>query len=297
MFAGFASFDVPLDGVTIHGVRAGSGPPLLLLHGYPQTHAMWHRVAPRLAQDHTVIAADLRGYGRSSKPATTPDHAPYSKRAMGADMVALMAHFGHPRFAICAHDRGARVAHRMGMDHPAAISRMTLLDIAPTREMYATGGPGFARAYWHWFFLIQPAPFPETLIGANPEYFLRTKIGSMGAGAAGPSPFSPEALADYIACWTPATIHAACEDYRAAATIDIAHDDADGDAKLSMPVQILWGQNGVIAAEFDALALWRLRAENVRGHAIGNGHYIAEEAPDDLLAALLPFLSENGSSG
>jgi haloacetate dehalogenase len=289
MFKGFDRFDVTLGDVTLHGVRCGNGPPLLLLHGYPQTHAMWHLVAPVLAQTHTVIAADLRGYGRSSKPATTPDHAPYSKRAMAGDMVRLMAHFGHRRFAICAHDRGARVAHRLALDHPQAVDRMCLLDIAPTREMYAGTTAAFAQAYWHWFFLTRPAPMPERMIGADAEAFWRDKCGVSGANI---DVFAPEALAEYLACWTAETIHAACEDYRAAATIDIAHDDADGGRRVDCPLLVLWGKNGAIARHFDALALWRLRASDVRGAAIGNGHYIPEECPDALLDQLLPFLAE-----
>jgi haloacetate dehalogenase len=293
MFDGFSRFDVHCGGVTIHGVRAGSGPPLLLLHGYPQTHVMWHKVAPGLAQHFTVVAPDLRGYGRSGKPATTPDHAPYSKRAMAADMVALMQYFGFDRFRICAHDRGARVAHRLALDSPRRIERMVLLDIAPTREMYRDTEAVFARAYWWWFYLVQPAPLPEEMIGADPRnYWLR----KCGGGSAGLSPFSEEALQDYITCFSdPATIHATCEDYRAAASIDIVHDDADGDRRVECPLLVIWGRDGVIEQCFDALSLWRERAENVSGFAMPGGHYLAEERPAELLQHILPFLQNQKS--
>ena len=291
MFEGFDTFDVTLDGVTIHGRRSagggGSRPPLLLLHGYPQTHAMWHRVAPALAETHEVVCADLRGYGRSSKPPTDAAHAPYSKRAMALDMVRLMEAFGHDTFMVGAHDRGARVAHRMALDHPDRVTRLSTLDIAPTREMYAGTTRDFASAYWHWFTLTQPAPLPETMLGGDPEAVWRMKC---GRGPAGMGIFSAEALADYLACWTPETIHASCEDYRAAATIDIAHDDAD-DARVACPLLVLWGADGVVERCFDPLALWRRRADDVRGHALPGGHYLAEEVPDLVLAEWRDFFA------
>lgn len=290
MFEGFGTFDIDCDGVEIHGVRGGQGPPLLLLHGYPQTHAMWHRVAPVLAERFTVVAPDLRGYGRSGKPATTADHAPYSKRAMAADMARLMTRLGHAGFRVCGHDRGARVAHRLGMDHPERVERMVLLDIAPTREMYRDADADFARAYWWWFYLVQPAPLPEEMIGADPKNYWLRKCGS---GAAGLAPFAAEALADYLDCFAdPATIHATCEDYRAAVTIDIRHDDDDGGRKLQCPLLVLWGEDGVIERCFDALALWRERAVDVRGCSMPGGHYLAEERPEALLQRILPFLEE-----
>ncbi len=290
MFAGFNRFDVHCGDVLIHGVQGGDGPPLLLLHGYPQTHAMWHKVAPSLAERFTVVAPDLRGYGRSGKPETAPDHAPYSKRATAGDMVALMRQFGFDRFRICGHDRGARVAHRLGMDHPDCVDRMVLLDIAPTREMYRDADADFARAYWWWFYLVQPAPLPEEMIGADPKNYWRRKCGS---GSAGLSPFSNEALADYLECFTdPATIHATCEDYRAAVTIDIEHDDADDDQKLRCPLLVIWGEDGVIERCFDALALWRERASDVSGFSMPGGHYLAEEKPQELLESIMPFLNE-----
>lgn len=289
MFQGFRPFDIDTGDAVIHGVTGGSGPPLLLLHGYPQTHAMWHKIAPKLAERFTVVAADLRGYGRSSKPASAPDHASYAKRAMAADMVRVMARLGHERFLLAGHDRGGRVAHRLAADRPERVARLAVLDIAPTREMYANTTDGFARAYWHWFFLIQPAPLPERLIGADPDAYWRKKCGS---GSAGMAPFTQAALDDYLTAFRdPETIRASCEDYRAAATIDIAHDDADGDARLACPVLALWGAHGAIEAHFDCLDLWRRRARDVRGRALPGGHYLAEELPDAVLAEFLDFFS------
>ena len=278
LFPVFRMVDVETSGATIRLRTGGSGPPLLLLHGYPQTHVLWHKIAPRLAERFTVVAADLRGYGDSGKPATTADHAPYSKRAMAEDMAEVMTALGHETFFLAAHDRGARVAHRLALDHADRVRKLAVLDIAPTREMYRDTTDLFARLYWHWFFLITPAPFPERMIGADPDAYWLKKCGS---GSAGLSAFAPEALAEYLRCFRdPATIHASCEDYRAAATIDIAHDDADGDRKLDCPLLVLWGKNGVIERCFDALALWRERASDVRGHALPGGHYLAEECPD-----------------
>ncbi|MGL4497317.1 MAG: alpha/beta fold hydrolase [Beijerinckiaceae bacterium] len=275
LFPGFTTCDVPVPGTTIHVRTGGSGPPLLLLHGYPQTHAMWHRIAPRLAERFSVVCADLRGYGRSGKPPSAADHAPYSKRAMAADMAALMSALGHETFFVGAHDRGARVAHRLGLDHPQRVKKMALLDIAPTREMYRDTGDAFARRYWHWFFLIQPAPLPERMIEADPDFYWTSRR------PADLQYFHPDALADYLACFRdPAAIHASCEDYRAGATIDIAHDDADGGRKLDCPLLVLWGRDGAIDHCFDALALWRERARDVRGSALPGGHYLAEQLPD-----------------
>ena len=241
MFDGFTRFDYDAGEAILHGVTGGVGPPLLLLHGYPQTHAMWHKVAPILANQFTIVAVDLRGYGRSSKPPTSADHAPYSKRAMAADMVSVMSGLGHERFSVGAHDRGGRVAHRLAMDWSDRVTKLAVLDIAPTREMYQLTNDGFARAYWHWFFLIQPAPFPERMIAADPDAYWRKKCGS---GSAGLSPFTDAALDDYLRAFRdPATIHASCEDYRASATIDIAHDDADGDRKLTCPLPGLVGED------------------------------------------------------
>lgn len=293
LFPGFTTRRIPTaGGVEIHTLSGGEGPPLLLLHGHPQTHALWHKVAPALAQRFTLVLADLRGYGDSSKPTGEADHANYSKRAMAADMVAVMQAHGHERFAILAHDRGARVAHRLAADHPNVVSRMVLLDIAPTLDMYEGTNEAFARAYWHWFFLIQRAPLPERLIEADPVAYLRDVMGSRHAGL---RPFDPRAFAEYERCIAlPGTPHAMCEDYRAAAGIDLEHDRADRaqGRRLALPLMVLWGADGVVQRCFDPLALWRRVADDVRGEAVPCGHYIAEEAPDALLEKVLPFLSE-----
>lgn len=290
LFPGFRSFDIETSGATIHGVTGGSGPPLLLLHGYPQTHALWHKVAALLQDRFTIVAADLRGYGDSGKPATTADHAPYSKRAMALDMAQVMTALGHERFFLCGHDRGGRVAHRLALDHAHRVARIAVLDIAPTREMYRDTRDAFARAYAHWFYLIEPAPFPERMIGTGPaaEEYWRKKCGS---GSAGMSAFAPAALAEYLRCFgRPEMVHASCNDYRAAATIDMRHDDEDGGRKLAMPLLALWGKHGVIERCFDCLALWRERAADVRGEALPGGHYLAEELPDAVAARLADFM-------
>lgn len=288
MFEGFETFDIDTGEVRLHGRKGGSGPPLLLLHGYPQTHVMWHRVAPELAEHFTVIAPDLRGYGRSTCPTTRPDHSQMSKREMAADMVRLMAQFGYDRFDILAHDRGARVTHRLGLDTPDAVGKIVILDIAPTREMYRETTLQFAQLYAHWFFLTERYPLPERMIRADPRDFWDKKclFGSAGSG-----PFTHEARAHYHQAFdNEDVIHASCEDYRAAATIDIAHDDADNGAKLRAPVHVLWGAHGVIEACFDCLALWRERAQHVSGKALPAGHYLAEEVPDLVLEEALNFL-------
>ena len=291
LFPGFTARRLPTpDGQHIHTLVGGTGPALLLLHGHPQTSAIWHKVAPKLAQHFTLVLADLRGYGDSAKPEGDAEHALYSKRTMAADMLAVMQHLGHPRFTVLAHDRGARVAHRLAADHPAAVQRMVLLDIAPTLAMYEQTSNAFARAYWHWFFLIQPAPLPERLIEADPAAYVRDVMGRRSAGLA---PFDARALAEYMRCLAlPGTAHGICEDYRASAGIDLVHDRADRDAgrQLPMPLLALWGEQGVVHQCFQPLAEWQRVAADVRGHALPCGHYIAEEAPDALLDAALPFL-------
>ena len=293
-FEGFESGLHPVGEVELFARIGGdrSKPPLLLLHGYPQTHAMWHRVAPELARTRTVVAADLRGYGDSSKPRSDDTHAAYAKRAMAADMVAVMRALGHPRFDLVGHDRGGRVAHRLAADHPEAVRRVAVLDIAPTYAMYTKTDLAFATAYYHWFFLIQPNGLPERLIGSDPDGYLKTKIG--GWGSAGTSFFDPRAVDEYLRCYRdPATIHATCEDYRASASIDLEHDAADRAAgrRLRMPLLALWGErNRVTNGIFDTLAEWREVADDVRGAPVASGHYLPEEAPEATLAALRPFL-------
>jgi len=278
-----------VGGVDIAYRTAGGGPPLLLLHGFPQTNYMWHKVAPRLARHFTVVAADLRGYGDSGKPPTDDRHAPYSKRAMAADMAGLMRQLGHARFAVAGHDRGGRVAHRMARDYADAVRRVAVIDIAPTASMYRQTDMRFATAYYHWFFLIQPAPLPERMIGADPEFYLRMKSGQWSRT---PGVMTDDAFADYLRCFCkPGTIHAMCEDYRAAATIDLEHDAADADHKLTMPLLALWGESGFVGGAYDVIAEWRAVAGDVRGHSVPGGHYCPEEAPIETLAALLEFFA------
>ena len=293
-FAGFTEERIACGDISIFVRHNGAidRPALLLLHGYPQTCAMWHLLAPIVADRYHVICPDLRGYGRSDKPASVPDHASYSKRAMAADIVGLLDHFGHESAYVCGHDRGGRVAHRLAMDHPERVTALTVLDIAPTREMYRNTTEAFARAYWHWFFLILPSPYPETLIAARPRDFW---IGKNMRQAGGETPFHPDALEEYLTAFEdPETIRATCEDYRAAATIDLAHDDADGGRKVAAPLLTLWASRGTVEACFDPLALWRTRVERVEGEALDATHYMAEEIPDQIAARMIPFFERHG---
>lgn len=290
MFEGFETLRLETSGGTINLVRGGGGPPLLLLHGHPQTHAIWHKLAATLAREFTVVATDLRGYGDSCKPRGLPDHANYAKRVMAQDQVEVMAALGHPRFRVLAHDRGARVAHRMAVDHPDRVLKLATLDIAPTLAMYEKTNLEFATHYFHWFFLIRPFPFPETLISADPELYLRHTLGSRSAGLA---PFSAEAYAEYLRCIRdPETVHGLCEDYRASAGIDLDHDRADRaeGRKVLCPMLALWGARGVVGRVVDPLAEWRLVAADVRGKPLEGGHYLPEEVPEAVLAEVLPFL-------
>ena len=268
----------------------GDGPPLLLLHGYPQTGYMWHKIAPRLAKDFTVIVADLRGYGDSDKPASSEDHAVYSKRTMAADMMAVMTTLGHSQFFVAGHDRGGRVAHRLARDYPQVVTKLAVLDIAPTAMMYDTTDMHFATSYYHWFFLIQPAPFPEILIGHDPKYFLESKMRHWGKDR---SAITDDAFDDYLRCFSaPETIHATCEDYRASASIDLVHDAADASQKLAMPLLVLWGATAMVGNKYDMLAAWREVAEDVSGFSVPGGHYLPEESPDETYQALLNFFTK-----
>lgn len=254
-------------------------PPLLLLHGFPQTHAIWHRVAPRLRERFTLVMPDLRGYGDSDKPRGPADHSAYGKRAMALDVVELMRSFGFERFFVCGHDRGGRVAHRLALDHPQAVRAVAVLDISPTLTMYERTSMEFAQRYYHWFFLTQPEPLPETLIGAAPAFYLRSKLG--GWGSHGTDLFAPGALAEYERCFDEAAIHAMCEDYRAAATIDLMHDRADADRRIECPVHALWGERGVVHRLFTPLADWQEKAAlHVTGRPLPAGHYLPEEVPE-----------------
>ena len=290
MFEHFTQRRMAVNGTEIACRIAGQGEPLLLLHGHPQTQAIWHKVAPYLTSQFTVVLADLRGYGDSGKPEPDAEHLNYSKREMAKDQFELMAVLGFNQFSVVAHDRGARVAHRLALDHPQAVKRLVLMDIAPTLSMYRQTTETFARAYWHWFFLIRPAPLPEALIKADPDLYLRSVMGSRSAGM---QPFTKEAYADYLRCLQlDGTARGICEDYRASAGIDLQHDEADVNAgrKVKCPLLVLWGEQGTVGKCFAPLAEWEKVAENVQGEALPCGHYIAEEQPELLLEKVLPFL-------
>lgn len=290
MFEGFEEFDLEANGVTIHGVKGGSGPPLLLLHGYPQTHVMWHKIASALVEHFTVIATDLRGYGDSDKPVSSPNHDTYSFRALAADQVSVMSQLGFERFRVCGHDRGARVTHRMALDHPDRIERLAMLDIVPTLHVYETINQQVASGYYHWFFLIQPEDLPERLIGSDPEYYLRKKTAQWSRVQ---DCFDNRALAEYIRCFSkPETIHATCEDYRAGAGIDLDHDRADRNRKVAAPAFVLWGGRGLVGKAYDVLSVWREYCDDVHGEALDCGHFLPEEAPDATLSRLLTFIKD-----
>jgi len=287
-FPGFEERRIETSGAAINLVTGGSGPPLLLLHGYPQTHVLWRKVAPRLAQDFTLVIPDLRGYGDSAKPPAGPDQAAYSKRALAQDQVETMAALGHERFRVAGHDRGARVTHRLLRDHPGRIERAALLDIVPTLYRFETIDQKAATGSYHWFFLIQPAPFPERLIGAESEYYLRHSFGL----DRNPAALEPEVFAEYLRCFSnPETIRATCDEYRAGAGIDLEHDRADRGRKVAVPLLVLWGQRSGQGSGYDMLKVWREHADNVAGQAIASGHFLPEEAPDDTYRALRGFFA------
>jgi len=277
LFPGFKGLKVQTSGASINVVVGGGGPPLLLLHGAPQTHAIWNKIAPDLAKGYTVVAADLRGYGDSSKPQDGPNHSSYSKRAMALDQVEVMKHFGFDRFAVVGHDRGARVTHRLALDHPDVVTKAALLDIIPTHYLYNHVTREVATAYYHWFFLIRPAPFPETLISNSIEVYM------------GPARGEPQA--EFLRCFkNPATVHAMCEDYRAGASIDLEHDEADLNRKIACPLLVLWGERGNVGRLFDVMTIWRERASDVRGKGLPGGHNLQQDVPDETLAELRAFL-------
>ena len=289
MFEGFEQRTVTTNEVTINLVQGGSGPAVLLLHGYPQTHVIWHRVAPILAERFTVICPDLRGYGDSSKPPGDPDHVAYSKRVMAQDQVEVMQSLGFDRFVVVGHDRGGRVAHRMALDHANKVSHLAVLDIVPTRTMYATIDQERATNVWRFFFLIQPDPFPEHLIGADPDFYLHWTLDHW---CGTPGALTDEAVAEYRRCFDAATIHATCEDYRAGATVDLVHDQADQERKVSCPLLALWSRTGS-GSLYDVLSEWReRRAGSVRGRALDCGHFLPEERPEETTAEIAAFLSE-----
>ncbi len=287
LLPGFRQQRIKTSGAEINTVVGGSGPPLLLLHGHPQTMVCWHKVAPALAGNFTVVVTDLRGYGDSSKPDGGPDHIAYSKREMAKDQVEVMQQLGFARFAAVGHDRGGRVLHRLLLDHPDAVTKAAVLDIAPTATMYAKVTKDFATRYMWWFFLIQPAPLPETLIGNNLDFYVETHIAKQNKTSGA---IDPAAFAEYRRCYTRETLHAVCEDYRASAGIDLVHDAADADARIAVPLLALWGAKGVVGSTYDVLATWREKARDVRGGSLPCGHYLPEEAPAELLGQLRGFL-------
>ncbi len=287
MFEGMTKAQIDVSGASIHLRYGGVGPPLLLLHGNPLTHVMWHRIAPRLAEDFTVVASDLRGYGDSSKPVGGADHSGYSFRAMARDQLEVMAALGFDSFYVCGHDRGGRVAHRMALDYPERVKRVAFLDIVPTRHVLTHITKEWAIDSYHWFFMAQPYDYPEQmLINYGLERYIRRKLDKKGVGMTG---FTPEALAEYIRCCTPENIHAVCEDYRAAVGIDLVHDEADLDQKLAMPVLVLWGERSHVNRSFKPIEAWRERAIDVRGKMLPCGHYPAEQVPDETYAELIAF--------
>ncbi len=289
MFDGFTHMQIDTSGARINLRYGGSGPPLLLLHGNPLTHVMWHKIAPGLAQNFTVVAADLRGYGDSSKPEGGADHAGYSFRAMAQDQVEVMQTLGFDHYDVCGHDRGARVAHRMALDHPRRVRRVAMLDIVPTHHVLHHITAGWAVDSYHWFFMAQPYDYPEQmLIAYGLERYIRRKLDKRGVGL---SAFTPEALGEYIRCCTPENIHAVCEDYRAAVSIDLQHDEADLHVKLAIPLLVLWGERSHVNRGFKPIEAWRERATNVRGKMLPCGHYPAEQAPDETYDELRKFLS------
>jgi len=291
-FPGFELRQVETSGASINLVTGGTGPPLLLLHGCPQTHLMWRKLAPRLAIEFTVVVPDLRGYGDSSKPPAGSDNVNYSKRALAQDQVETMTALGFERFAVAGHDRGARVAHRLARDHPERIERLALLDIVPTLYRFETIDQKAATSSWHWFFLIQPSGFPERLIGSEAEFFLRHQLGGL---LREPAKLEPEAFADYLRCFrNPDTIRATCDEYRAGATIDLVHDRADRGRRIAIPLLMLWGQHSSQGSGYDVLSVWRDHAETVSGHAIDSGHFLPEEAPEDTYRALRDFFAAAG---
>ncbi len=293
----YATRDIDVGATRIHvRVRQNPGrPPLLLLHGYPETHAMWHKVAPLLQERFSLVIPDLRGYGDSGMPASAPEAANQSKRAMAQDMAGLMSALGHGRFHVAAHDRGARVLHRLCLDHPDRVLSASAMDIAPTATTFAMTDQALATSYFHWFFLIQAAPFPERMIAHDPAHWLKGCLSrwSMGNEAA----FDPEVVAEYVRCFSnPEAIRCSCDDYRAAAGIDLAHDAADSARQIKCPLLVLWGSKGFVGRNYDVLALWREKALDVCGKGLPCGHFLPEELPEEVASELLGFLDRHSSA-
>ncbi|WP_420476171.1 alpha/beta fold hydrolase [Noviherbaspirillum sp. ST9] len=291
MLENFKQQQLQVNGVTINFRHGGDGPPMLLLHGFPQTHVIWHKVADALARKYTLVMPDLRGYGDSSRPPGLPDHSNYSKRVMAQDMVELMRALGHATFYLCGHDRGARVSHRLALDHKPAVRKLMILDISPTRTMYEATDKTFATLYYHWFFMIQPAPVPETLIGNSAAFLLEASLANWGSN--GVKFIDDETMAEYRRCFCrPDAIHAACEDYRAAASIDLEHDKDHETNRIACPVHVLWGEHGVVGRLFKPLEDWQVKcALPVTGKSVPGGHFIPEQVPDLLLEEMLSFFA------
>ena len=288
-FPGFEPFNIETSGATIYGLKKGDGPAILLLHGYPESHLEWRKIATKLAENFTVVVTDLRGYGNSSKPEDGNNHSGYSKREMAKDQVEVMKKLGFDHFMVVAHDRGARVAHRMALDYPENVSKLVTMDIVPTYDLYSTAGKEFATIYWHWFFLIQRAPLPETLLSNNAEFMLgeRTFRGMV------PDPIPESIYGEYLKNFkNPAALHAMCEDYRAGATIDMENDEADLDKKVKCPMLVLWGARGAMEGRYDVLGIWKKRASNVKGHSLPGGHWLPEQVPDLVYEEVTNFIGE-----
>lgn len=287
MLTNFKQQTITTSESKINTFISGSGYPLLLLHGYPQNYYMWHKICDRLSQDFTVIITDLRGYGDSSKPPVTPDSRNYSKRVMARDQVEVMSSLGCDQFYLVGHDRGARVAHRLTKDYPQQVQKLALLDIVPTYQLYTTTDKEFATAYYHWFFLIQPHPFPENLINSNPEYFLRHCLQSWSSEK---DVFTDKAFKEYLRCFSNLeTVNSTCEDYRASAGIDLIHDREDLEQKINCPLLVLWGNKGIIGKKYSVIASWQNQAINVTGKGFNCGHFLPEEAPEETYRAIIEF--------
>lgn len=294
MFEDFTTLDIETSGAVIRTVHGGAGPPLLLLHGNPLTHVMWHKVAPALAERFTVVATDLRGYGDSSKPDGGADHAAYSFRAMGEDQFEVMTQLGHERFAVAGHDRGGRVAHRMALDQPGRVERLAVLDIIPTYQLLTNVTKGWAEESYHWFFMAQPFDFPEHFLGLDLEYYIHRKLDKKGVGL---GPFTAEAMAEYVRCCTPENIHAVCEDYRATLGVDFEMDGADLAAgrRITCPLLVIWGENSHVGRHLDPRGTWAAWADDITFKPFPSGHYPAEQDPELTLNAFFEFFAGVGS--
>ncbi len=292
MFEGFEVRDLETDRGHVHAVVGGAGPPLLLLHGYPESHLMWHSSAPMLAERFTVVVTDLSGYGASLRPPTADDHAPHSKRALAVDQLQAMAALGYERFAVAGHDRGGRVAYRMALDHPGSVTALAVLDIVPTGDVWARADDRLALLYWHWGFLAQPTPGPERLIGGDPDAFFDYHLRAIGLGAVAER-YPDQVLDAYRRqLRDPSAVHAMCEDYRAGATIDRELDEADRGRRIECPALCLWGERGALPRLYgDVLDVWRPWAPDVTGRAIGASHFLVEDRPEEVAAELTRFFA------